>query len=149
MKQTLIQMCMTRQNITIYPYSDKHAKNKTRGRWKSWSRLETYTTSALVDVAKSRFIYVSDRHLFYIFILFLLNSWDCTVSTKIIELLPHCRTNTDWHVSILSDWLSYFVKRHLSVISPIFTTSSHFQTINRNMSLMIVFIVIINMSLNG
>ena len=26
MKQTLIQKCMTRQNITIYPYSDKHAK---------------------------------------------------------------------------------------------------------------------------
>ena len=70
MKQTLIQMYMTRQNITIYPYSDNNAKNKTRGLWKSSSRLETYTTAALVQVAKSRFIYVSDIHLFDIFIYF-------------------------------------------------------------------------------
>ena len=30
------------------------------------------------------------------------NSWDCIVSTKILNLLLHCRTSTDWHVSILS-----------------------------------------------
>jgi hypothetical protein len=45
---------------------------------------------------------------------------------KILNLLLHCRTNIDWHVSILNDWLSDFAKRHLSIISPIiFITTPH------------------------
>ena len=93
-------------------------------------------------------MYVSDRNVFDN--IYKKQSWDCIVSAKnILKRLLHCRANTDWHVSILDDWLNYSVMRHMSVISPTFTKSSHFQTINRNMILMTVFIIIINMSLNG
>ena len=82
MKQTLIQMYMTRQNIAIYPYADKHATNKTRGDGSHdlvlrhtlqlrWCKL------LKVDLSMS---------LIYIYLIFLF----IFVSTNIIELLSHC-----------------------------------------------------------